>query len=395
MSARALADGTADWGRFAALYRDEAPRLTVFALTLGAARVGAADLAHDSLAALWRRWDDVPGAPRTFARVLAVRAAERGDGRDVDGDGGAPADGGLPAGPAARHGAFLTELHRLPVRHQQVAVAIFDDLAPEDIAQVLRMRVDDVAGAVEAGLTSLDDGLGGTAQEAYEALVADVADALDLEAGLVRIDDKAAAVAPVPSAGARRPPTAAVPDELVAAAADGDRAAVAKLLELLRPLVARYCRGTLGPVNRSFLSADDVAQEVCLAVLNALPNYRPQGSPFLAFVYGIAAHKVIDAHRSVTRARADPVEVVPDAVETGPGPEQHALRGVLTAQLRALLDELPDKQREILVLRIVVGLSAEETARVVGATPGTVRVAQHRAHARLRKILRERGADPS
>ena len=65
--------------------------------------------------------------------------------------------------------------------------------------------------------------------------------------------------------------------------------AVARLLEALRPLVARYCRGKLGPVDRSFLSADDVAQEVCLAVLGALPNYRVQGKPFLAFVYGIAS----------------------------------------------------------------------------------------------------------
>jgi RNA polymerase sigma-70 factor (ECF subfamily) len=45
---------------------------------------------------------------------------------------------------------------------------------------------------------------------------------------------------------------------------------------------------------------------------------------------------------------------------------------------------LPAKQREILVLRVVVGLSAEETADAVGATPGQVRVAQHRALARLR-----------
>jgi len=167
----------------------------------------------------------------------------------------------------------------------------------------------------------------------------------------------------------------------------GDRDAVARLLEVIRPLVARYCRGRLGPVDRSFLSADDVAQEVCLAVLTALPNYRVQGKPFLAFVYGIAAHKVIDAHRSVSRGRSDPVADVPDAVETGAGPEQRALRGELSAQLRDLLDTLPEKQREILVLRIVVGLSAEETAEIVEASPGAVRVAQHRALSRLRKTL--------
>ena len=45
---------------------------------------------------------------------------------------------------------------------------------------------------------------------------------------------------------------------------------------------------------------------------------------------------------------------------------------------------LPEKQREILILRIVVGMSAEETAEAVGSTPGAVRVAQHRALAKLK-----------
>jgi RNA polymerase sigma-70 factor (ECF subfamily) len=52
-----------------------------------------------------------------------------------------------------------------------------------------------------------------------------------------------------------------------------------------------------------------------------------------------------------------------------------------------LLKVLPAKQREIVVLRVVVGLSAEETAEAVGSTPGAVRVAQHRALIRLRAAL--------
>ena len=49
---------------------------------------------------------------------------------------------------------------------------------------------------------------------------------------------------------------------------------------------------------------------------------------------------------------------------------------------------MPDKQREILVLRVVVGLSAEQTADAVGSTPGAVRVAQHRALSRLRRTVK-------
>ncbi|GAA2887715.1 sigma-70 family RNA polymerase sigma factor [Pseudonocardia halophobica] len=169
----------------------------------------------------------------------------------------------------------------------------------------------------------------------------------------------------------------------------GDRGAVERVLATIRPLVVRYCRARLGGSDRSSVSADDVAQEVCLAVLTALPGYRVQGRPFLAFVYGIASHKVIDAHRAAGRNRSEPVADVPDSVESGDGPEQRALRVELSEQMSRLLDQLPEKQREIIVLRVVVGLSAEETADAVGSTPGAVRVAQHRALARLRKNMPE------
>jgi RNA polymerase sigma-70 factor (ECF subfamily) len=183
--------------------------------------------------------------------------------------------------------------------------------------------------------------------------------------------------------------TTDVPDELVARAMTGEAAAVGRVLAIIRPLVVRYCRARLGRMDRSSASADDVAQEVCLAVLTALPGYRVQGRPFLAFVYGIASHKVIDAHRAATRNRAEPVADVPDSVEVADGPEQRALRIEMTGEMARLLDQLPDKQREILLLRVVVGLSADETAEAVGSTPGAVRVAQHRALARLRKSMPE------
>ncbi len=165
----------------------------------------------------------------------------------------------------------------------------------------------------------------------------------------------------------------------------GDRAAVEGVLRWIRPLVMRYCRARVG--GHSFASADDVAQEVCLAVLTALPRYRDQGKPFIAFVYGIASHKVIDARRSAARNRTDPVPEVPDSLDLGDGPEQRAMQGELARRMNKLLGMLPDKQREILILRVVVGLSAEETAEAMGSTPGAVRVAQHRALSRLRSIL--------
>lgn len=90
----------------------------------------------------------------------------------------------------------------------------------------------------------------------------------------------------------------------------------------------------------------DEAQEVCLAILRALPTYRERGRPFLAFVYGIAQHKVADARRAAARNRSEPVADVPDGVEDGLGPEQHALHNELSDRMGELLRILPDKQRE-------------------------------------------------
>jgi RNA polymerase sigma-70 factor, ECF subfamily len=176
-------------------------------------------------------------------------------------------------------------------------------------------------------------------------------------------------------------------DAVVAAAVAGDRDALREVLETIRPIVIRYCRARIGAIERSGLSADDVAQEVCLAAVKALPRYCDRGRPFLAFVYGIAAHKVADAYRAASRDLTYPTESIPERITSEAGPEQVAIEADSATKMRELLNVLPDKQREILILRVVVGLSAEETADAVGSTPGAVRVAQHRALARLKSEI--------
>src|ERR1700720_3508426 len=150
-------------------------------------------------------------------------------------------------------------------------------------------------------------------------------------------------------------------DAVVAEAVAGNRDALREVLEIIRPIVVRYCRARVGATERSGLSADDVAQEVCLAAITALPSYRDQGRPFLAFVYGIASHKVADAHRSLARNRSEPVPEVPDIPDLADGPEAQAMLGEFTGRMTKLMETLPEKQREIVRLRVMVGLSAEET----------------------------------
>lgn len=175
--------------------------------------------------------------------------------------------------------------------------------------------------------------------------------------------------------------------ELTDLAVDGDRKAVEALIEQVRPMVVRYCRTRLGRFSGQYHIADDVAQEVCIAVLSALPRYRKEGRPFASFVYGIASHKVADAMRSALRA-AVPTEDLPDAPDEHPGPEETVVRHHEAQRARALLARLPDNQRDLLILRVIAGLTAEETGQMLGMTPGAVRVAQHRALSRLRTLAR-------
>jgi RNA polymerase sigma-70 factor (ECF subfamily) len=150
-------------------------------------------------------------------------------------------------------------------------------------------------------------------------------------------------------------------------------------------MVGRYCQARLRHVAGHDQIADDVAQEVCLAVLNALPRYRDMGRPFAAFVFSIASHKVADARRTAARL-AVPVDDLPECPDERPGPEEVVVASTEAQRARALLARLPAQQRELLALRVLGGLSAAETGQTLGMSSGAVRVAQHRALARLRVI---------
>jgi RNA polymerase sigma-70 factor (ECF subfamily) len=182
-------------------------------------------------------------------------------------------------------------------------------------------------------------------------------------------------------------------DDLARAAVGGDSAARDQLIAVLYPLVLRYCRKRLGRTDSVIGSADDVAQEVCLAVVAALRKYVISGRSFRSFVYGIAANKVADAFRAMGRNRTDPTAEVPDGPVLDDGPEQRLLAGELAERLAGLLQRLTPRQRTVLVLRIAVGLSAEETAEELGTSAGAVRVTQHRALSRLRALISPRDGD--
>ncbi|MFE4999261.1 sigma-70 family RNA polymerase sigma factor [Streptomyces mirabilis] len=180
---------------------------------------------------------------------------------------------------------------------------------------------------------------------------------------------------------------------LVLRAMDGDAQATHDLLAHVHPLALRYCRARLSRLPgdaRHFV--EELAQEVCVAVLLALPRYRDTGRPFEAFVFAIAAHKVADLQRAAMRhpgSTTVPSDEIPERPDDFLGPKERALLSSDTEWAKKLLANLPENQRELLLLRIAVGLTAEETGQMLGMSEGAVRVAQHRAMKRLQALAEQ------
>jgi RNA polymerase sigma-70 factor (ECF subfamily) len=178
---------------------------------------------------------------------------------------------------------------------------------------------------------------------------------------------------------------------LATAAQSGSQPAVEQLIERVRVIAHRYSWARLGSYPASAHLVEDVVQDICLAVLGALPRYRDRGRPFEAYVHGIAARKVVDAQRSLARYPL-PVADLPDDVDDSPTPEDRVVAVCEAESAARMLARLPEHLREIMVLRVASGLSAEETGAALGMTAGAVRVAQHRALTKMRQMAQAMAA---
>jgi len=177
--------------------------------------------------------------------------------------------------------------------------------------------------------------------------------------------------------------TAGLP-ALIAEAADGDQRALRELAGIVAPFVDYYCRIHLGTTQ----TAQQVAQGISGKILKTLPSYLRSRAPFWGYVYGVTARAVADAHRNTAPEHSypgHPYERPLGQQLLDPG------RGPMLAQLLATL---PSEQREVLVLRVPLRLSVEDTAKLVGTSPATVRLIQHRALDRLRQELQAISHDP-
>jgi RNA polymerase sigma-70 factor (ECF subfamily) len=171
-------------------------------------------------------------------------------------------------------------------------------------------------------------------------------------------------------------------------ARQGDPAAFEVLWRELQPKLLRYLR-VVAPAGQ----AEDVASETWLAVVTGLSGFDGDEVAFRAWLFAVARHRAVDEARRAVRRPETPVGVPvgPDA-QFAPDAADSALERISTEQAMALIATLPADQAEIVTLRVVAGLDVDAVARLVGRSPGAVRVAAHRALRRLAATLAERAA---
>jgi RNA polymerase sigma-70 factor (ECF subfamily) len=163
-------------------------------------------------------------------------------------------------------------------------------------------------------------------------------------------------------------------------AKEGDGQAFAELYDRYFEPVHRYIYYRV----RDEQEAEDVTSEVFLRALRAMPRYEPR-QPFLAWLYRIGRNAVIDRARAVRpRVSFEDALSHPDAPAHVVDPDDSVLATDRRARLRAALCHLTPEQQEVVVLRFIEGLSAEETGAIMGKRAGTVRGLQFRALQSLR-----------
>jgi RNA polymerase sigma-70 factor (ECF subfamily) len=170
--------------------------------------------------------------------------------------------------------------------------------------------------------------------------------------------------------------------QLVQSAKAGDSQAFTQLYDAYLERVYRYVYFHVSDDQ----AAEDITSQVFLKAWENLDRYQPGGSPFLAWLYTIARHQVIDHYRTrKASVSIDEVAALPakeDAVD-----EQVEARFDLQA-MRDALQFLTEEQRQVLILKFIAGLSTSEISKQMGKAEGAIRALQMRALQTLSKYLK-------
>jgi RNA polymerase sigma-70 factor (ECF subfamily) len=166
--------------------------------------------------------------------------------------------------------------------------------------------------------------------------------------------------------------------DLIAAAQAGDRRALDELLARYEQRIYRFGLRMCGDAE----SAREVLQETMIAAFRNLPGFRGEAS-LSTWLYQIARSFCIKERRGVRPTTTLDTGLADQA----PTPEAHAHARRIGEALSAAISELPPDQRDVLVLRDVEGLTADEAANVVGIEVGALKSRLHRARMALRAKL--------
>lgn len=175
-------------------------------------------------------------------------------------------------------------------------------------------------------------------------------------------------------------------ESALAAAKTGEEWAWAALYRYLSGPVFGYLRLRGAP------DPEDLASETFLQVSRGIHSFEGDESAFRSWVFVIAHRRLVDARRKASRTPA-PAGNQNEAADfdglRGGDVEDEAMARLGSTQVEEALAPLTKDQREVVLLRIVAGLSVSETANAMKKSEGAVRVLQHRAVEALRRRVGE------
>jgi RNA polymerase sigma-70 factor (ECF subfamily) len=153
----------------------------------------------------------------------------------------------------------------------------------------------------------------------------------------------------------------------------------------LAPFVLGYLRA------QRTSEPEDLTGEVFLQVVRDLPRFEGDEDAFRAWVFTIVRHRIIDAGRKRARRPVDLAPEVPALADETADVETEVLGRAATERVEQILGQLGPDQREVLLLRVLGDLTVEETAKVVGKSPGAVKALQRRGLASIDQMLSKEG----
>jgi RNA polymerase sigma-70 factor (ECF subfamily) len=171
--------------------------------------------------------------------------------------------------------------------------------------------------------------------------------------------------------------------ETIASAQTGDLDALSSLYDSHINQVYRYALARLGNVH----DAEDVAEEIFLKMLAGLQTYAWRKVPFAAWLMKIARNEVISFARRNGRRALD-TELPEELIDKQNGdPAEVTERLIALEDMRGAVAQLPEAQREVIILRFASGLSVADTARALGKNQNNVKVLQHKGMQRLQVLM--------